>query len=100
MALVPHPVLALSTAADALTQDNADAPSLMLASRVIELLPIPAAMLSLQDIGIAVIAVNRAYEMAGLGIGDRRRSLVGQIEGRIEAFIRGDSLRADRKSVV
>lgn len=95
MALVPHPVLALSTAADALTQDNADAPSLMLASRVIELLPISAAMLSLQDIGIAVIAVNRAYEMAGLGIGDRRRSLVGQIEGRIEAFIRGDSLRAE-----
>ncbi|MGY6373152.1 hypothetical protein, partial [Proteus mirabilis] len=34
-------------------------------------------------------------EIAGLGIGDRRRSLVAQIEQRIADFIRSDSLRAE-----
>ncbi|MBP2275575.1 MULTISPECIES: putative bifunctional diguanylate cyclase/phosphodiesterase [Sphingomonas] len=95
MAFVSHPALNHSTAADALTQDNAHAPSLMLASRVIELLPVPAVMLALHETGVVVQAANRAYEIAGLGIGDRRRSLVAQIEQRIADFIRSDSLRAE-----
>ena len=103
MALKSHPALASSTAADTLIGVGVHASSVMMASQAIGLLPIPAALLALKENGsdsgggpaIVVEAANRAHDIAGLGGGDRRRSLVGQIEARIVAFIQGDSLRAE-----
>nr|WP_241659664.1 bifunctional diguanylate cyclase/phosphodiesterase [Sphingomonas glacialis] len=66
-----------------------------MAARLIDLLPIPAAMVALSESGVVVQIANRAYEIAGLGMNDRRRSLVAQIEAQIVAFIEGDTLRAE-----
>lgn len=103
MALKSHPALASSTAARVLTEDDSPAASVLMASRAINLLPIPAALLELTEGGrgadgkptVAIVTANRAHEIAGLGGGERRRSLVAQIEPRIVAFIHGDSLRAE-----
>ncbi|WP_443025411.1 putative bifunctional diguanylate cyclase/phosphodiesterase [Sphingomonas sp. RB3P16] len=70
-------------------------PSTAMAARVIDLMPIPAALVTLGESGVTVQAANNAYELAGLGMVDRRRSLVAQIEGRIAEFIRSDSLRCE-----
>ncbi|WP_431357979.1 putative bifunctional diguanylate cyclase/phosphodiesterase [Sphingomonas glacialis] len=69
--------------------------SVAMAARLIDLLPIPAAMVALSESGVVVQIANRAYEIAGLGMNDRRRSLVAQIEAQIVAFIEGDTLRAE-----
>uniref|UniRef100_UPI0035CB4BE3 putative bifunctional diguanylate cyclase/phosphodiesterase n=1 Tax=uncultured Sphingomonas sp. TaxID=158754 RepID=UPI0035CB4BE3 len=89
------PAASARTAAALLADVEPYPSSMMMATRVIELLPIPAAMVGLGESGVEVLGANRAYEMAGLGMGDRRRSLVAQIETRIADFIRGDSLRAE-----
>lgn len=103
MALKSHPALASSTAAFALTGDDSQAATVMMASRAINLLPIPAALIALADSGsvtdakpaVVILTANRAHDIAGLGGGERRRSLVSQIEARIITFIHGDSLRAE-----
>ncbi|GHH11945.1 MULTISPECIES: putative bifunctional diguanylate cyclase/phosphodiesterase [Sphingomonas] len=69
--------------------------SVAMAARMIDLLPIPAAMVALGDSGVTVQIANRAYEIAGLGMNDRRRSLIAQIEPQIVAFIEGDTLRTE-----
>lgn len=69
--------------------------SVMMAARMIDLLPIPAAMVALEGGEVVVQIANRAYEIAGLGMNDRRRSLVAQIEPQISAFILGDTLRTE-----
>ncbi|GGA58182.1 putative bifunctional diguanylate cyclase/phosphodiesterase [Sphingomonas psychrolutea] len=103
MALKSHPALASSTAAHALSGADSHAAAVMIASRAINLLPVPAALVALTDSGsatdakplVAIVTANRAHDIAGLGGGERRRSLVAQIEARIIAFIQGDSLRAE-----
>ncbi len=102
MALKSHPVLASSPVAHALTGVDSRLGQVM-ASRAIDLLPIPAAIVALTENqsetdakpSVAIVKANRAHEIAGLAGGERRRSLVAQIEARIVTFIRGDSLRAE-----
>ena len=103
MALKSYPALASSTAAPALTGVDAYAASVMIASRAINLLPIPAALVEVTESAsdtdakptVAILTANRAHDIAGLGGGERCRSLIAQIEARIVAFIHGDSLRAE-----
>lgn len=95
MALVPHPALTSLAAVDALAGAQLFEPSLALAEQVIELLPIPAVITALTESGVVAKSANRAFRDAGLGLGDRRRSLVRQLEERIAEFIRSDSLRAE-----
>ena len=85
----------LVTAADVSTEVYGYSAEAALARSAIDLLPIPAAVVALRDAGVETEAANRAYEIAGLGHGERRRSLVAQIEQRIADFISGDSLRAE-----
>lgn len=63
-------------------------------SRMMDMVPIPAALVALRDGEVVVLAINRTYQIAGLGIGDHR-SLIAQISRRIAEFIQGDSLRAE-----
>ncbi|WP_353204510.1 bifunctional diguanylate cyclase/phosphodiesterase [Sphingomonas sp.] len=103
MALKSHPALASSTAAHALSGVDSYAAAVMMASRAISLLPVPAAIVQVTESAsdtdakptVAIVTANRAHDIAGLGGGERRRSLVAQIEARIIAFIKGDSLRAE-----
>ena len=95
MALNPHPAPADTATLEVLPRADTHAVSVMLASRTIDLLPIPAALVALTPAGIIVETANRAFEIAGLGMVDRRRSLVSQIHERIVTFINGESLRAE-----
>ena len=79
----------------ALTMIDNNALSVMLVSRAIDLLPIPAALVVLGDDGVRIEVSNTAFDLAGLGPGERRQSLVAQIEPQITAFIRGETLRAE-----
>ncbi|WP_242137605.1 MULTISPECIES: bifunctional diguanylate cyclase/phosphodiesterase [unclassified Sphingomonas] len=77
-----------------IAMDN-NALSVMLVSRAIDLLPIPAVLVVLGPGGVRVEASNSAFDAAGLGPAERRPSLIAQIEPQIVAFIRGESLRAE-----
>ena len=94
MTLKSHQPLQFPTAVEPLTGVDVQSLSAMMAARAIELLPIPAALVSLQESGLAVETSNKAYDIAGLGAGERRRSLVAQMTPRIKDFIDGESLRA------
>lgn len=93
MALRSHPVLVEDPVVGALTALDNNALSVMLVSRAIDLLPIPAALVVLGDESVRIEASNTAFNLAGLGPAERRTSLVQQLEPQISAFIRGDTLR-------
>jgi diguanylate cyclase (GGDEF)-like protein len=95
MALRTKPVLVEDPVVSALTMIDNNALSVMLVSRAIDLLPIPAALVVLGDDGVRIEVSNTAFDLAGLGPGERRQSLVAQIAPQITAFIRGDTLRAE-----
>jgi diguanylate cyclase (GGDEF)-like protein len=95
MALRTKPVLVEDPVVSALTMIDNNALSVMLVSRAIDLLPIPAALVVLGDDGVRIEVSNTAFDLAGLGPGERRQSLVAQIEPQITAFIRGETLRAE-----
>ncbi len=95
MALRTHPVLVEDPVVGALTALDNNALSVMLVSRAIDLLPIPAVLVVLGPDGVRVEASNSAFDLAGLGPAERRQSLIVQIEPQISAFIRGESLRAE-----
>ncbi len=95
MALRTHPVLVEDPVVGALIAMDNNALSVMLVSRAIDLLPIPAVLVVLGPGGVRVEASNSAFDAAGLGPAERRPSLIAQIEPQIVAFIRGESLRAE-----
>lgn len=95
MALRTHPVLVEDPVVGALIAMDNNALSVMLVSRAIDLLPIPAALVTLASGGVRVEASNTAFNLAGLGPVDRRPSLIVQIEAQIETFIRSDALRTE-----
>ena len=80
MAFRTHPVLVEDPVVGVLTAMQDNALSVMLVSRAIDLLPIPAALVVLGPDGVRVEASNTAFDIAGLGAGDRRMSLIAQIE--------------------
>ncbi|WP_404368192.1 putative bifunctional diguanylate cyclase/phosphodiesterase [Sphingomonas sp. MMS24-J45] len=103
MALKSHPRLNPFTAARASAEVDAQAAAVFAAASAINLLPVPAALVQLSESAsetdakpaVSVVTTNRAHDIAGLGGGERRRSLIAQIEDRIVAFVQGDSLRAE-----
>jgi diguanylate cyclase (GGDEF)-like protein len=95
MALKTQSVPPLSSTVEMLPGAGDHTVSALLAAQTINLLPIPAAVIVLTPAGVIVEAANRAFEIAGLGMVDRRRSLVSQIHERIVTFIQGESLRAE-----
>jgi diguanylate cyclase (GGDEF)-like protein len=95
MALRTQPVLVDDAVVSALTTLDNNAMSVMLVSRAIDLLPIPAALVVLDGDDVRIEVSNIAFNLAGLGPGERRQSLVAQIAPQIVAFIRGETLRAE-----
>lgn len=95
MALRTQPVLVDDAVVSALTTLDNNAMSVMLVSRAIDLLPIPAALVVLDGDDVRIEVSNIAFNLAGLGPGERRQSLVAQIAPQIAAFIRGETLRAE-----
>jgi diguanylate cyclase (GGDEF)-like protein len=63
--------------------------------RGLELMPIPAAHV-VRDRGVlSVVAVNRAYRLAGLGVSAERSPMLAALGMRIADFLDGDGLRVE-----
>ena len=63
--------------------------------RALELMPIPAAHVIRDGAGFALVAVNRAYRLAGLGVAAERSPMLAALGDRLDTFLRGDELRRD-----
>jgi diguanylate cyclase (GGDEF)-like protein len=70
-------------------------PQMALATAMIDLLPIPAALLTLANGTFTLQAVNRPFRLAGLGISAEQSPLLALIGARIAAFIAGEALREE-----
>ena len=63
--------------------------------RGLELMPIPAAHVVRDGSGFALVAVNRAYRLAGLGVAAERSPMLAALGERIDSFLRGGQLRLE-----
>ncbi|GAA0299305.1 hypothetical protein GCM10009087_06420 [Sphingomonas oligophenolica] len=63
------------------------------ASAGIDLLPIPAAVVSFLDGRFSIETSNRAFRIAGLGATAEKSPLLASIGARVSGFVEGDSLR-------
>src|SRR5258706_5304042 len=70
-------------------------PDMALAAAAIDLLPIPAAMLTVEHGSFTLWAVNRPFRLAGLGTSAEQSPLLALLGARIAAFIEGDTLREE-----
>ena len=95
MALKSHPFPMPWPLAKAPAEEDARSPNGLMAAQTVDLLPIPAVLVALRGDEVVIETANRAFQIAGLGLDDRRRSLVAQVAERIADFVRGDALRAE-----
>ncbi len=66
-----------------------------LIARGIELVPIPAVMIAWDGTDFDIVAANRAYRLAGLGVVVERSPMIAELGPRIIAFMASPSLRSD-----
>ncbi|MGU3390640.1 putative bifunctional diguanylate cyclase/phosphodiesterase [Sphingomonas sp. M1A8_2b] len=66
-----------------------------LVSRALELIPIPAVHVHLNDDAFELFAMNRAYRLAGLGVVAERSPMIVDLGPRIRAFLESPQLRCD-----
>ncbi|RMB53780.1 diguanylate cyclase/phosphodiesterase [Sphingomonas sp. PP-CE-3A-406] len=66
-----------------------------LVSRALELIPIPAVHIHLNDGAFELFAMNRAYRLAGLGVVAERSPMIVDLGPRIRAFLESQQLRID-----
>ncbi len=63
--------------------------------RALELVPIPAIHLSVSDGQFELLAMNRAYRLAGFGVVAERSPMIAELGPRILAFLETQHLRSD-----
>lgn len=66
-----------------------------LVARGLELSPIPMVHLTLENGGLELFAMNRAYRLAGLGVVATRSPMIADLGDRIIAFLRTSQTRLD-----
>lgn len=66
-----------------------------LVSRALELVPIPAVHVHLDEGQFDLFAMNRAYRLAGLGVVAERSPMIAALGPRIQAFLETQHLRSD-----
>ncbi|MEO7680002.1 MAG: bifunctional diguanylate cyclase/phosphodiesterase [Sphingomonas sp.] len=75
--------------------DVAHAHYVALACKAIDLLPVPAALLTVVNGAFAFDGVNTAFRLAGLGTKAEQSPLIASESRRIEAFVAGDGMREE-----
>jgi diguanylate cyclase (GGDEF)-like protein len=95
MAPTKHQAREILLSADAPAENAFSIPDAAMAAAAIDLLPIPAALISFDGAAFAIAGANRPFRLAGLGVNADQSPLLALIGARIAAFVQGEALREE-----